>query len=65
MTKEQKAPRPAHKTSNHIVETTRSGSGTRTIYRSGTKKTVTQISVRIIKETSVKRQSAMKVLANR
>ena len=65
MTKKQKASRPANKTSNQVVETIRSGSGTRTLHRSGSARTVTPTSERIITETSVKRRSALKVLANR
>ena len=65
MTKKQKASRSANKASKQVVETTRSGSGKRTLCRSTAAKSVSQTSERIIKETSVKRRRAMTVLANR
>lgn len=54
MTKNKKTPRSMSKHSAKTVTT-----------KAGTAHTVTPTSERIIKETSVKRRKAMKVLANR
>lgn len=65
MTKKQKASRLVSKGSKQVVKTGRSASSAHTV--TGGRKTgdVTPTSERIIKATSVKRRTAMKVLANR
>ena len=65
MTKKQKASRSVSKALKQVVKTTRSGSGTYTLSGASAAKPVTPTSERIIKATSVKRRTAMKVLANR
>ena len=65
MTKKQKASRSVSKPSKQVVKTTRSATATYTRSGAGGAKSVTPTSERIIKATSVKRRTAMKVLANR
>ena len=65
MTKKQQASRSASKASKPVVKTTRSGSGTYSLSGASGAKSVTPTSERIIKATSVKRRTAMTVLANR
>ena len=65
MTKKQKASRTVSEGSKRVVKTERSGSGTRSVSANGKAGSVTPTSERIIKATSVKRRTAMKVLANR
>ena len=65
MTKKQKASRSVSKGSKQAVKTGCSASGTLTVARGSKKGNVTPTSERIIKATSVKRRTAMKVLANR
>ena len=69
MTKKQKASGSVRKGAKHVVRTGRSASETGTYSAGagagGKTGTVTPTSERIIKATSVKRRTAMKVLANR
>ena len=65
MTKKQKSSRSLSNGSKHVVKTARSGSATHALSRDSAGKSVTPTSERIIKATSVKRRTAMKVLANR
>ena len=67
MTKKQKASGSVRKGAKHVVRTGRSASetGTYSAGAGGKAETVTPTSERIIKATSVKRRTAMKVLANR
>ncbi len=60
MTKKQMASRSVRKGAKQVVKT-----GTHSASASGKAETVTPTSERIIKATSVKRRTAMKVLANR
>ena len=64
MTKKQISSRSPSEGS-YVVKTGRSGSTTQDLSRGGGVKRVTPTSARIIKATSVKRRTAMKVLANR
>ena len=65
MTNRQRAPRSVRDTSEQVGTTTRPGSGTNTLSGPSRAKPVTPISERIIKETTVKRRTAMRILANR
>ena len=65
MTKKQKASRSASKDSKQVVKPARSVSGTHSVGATGKAERVTPTSERIIKATSVKRRTAMEVLANR
>lgn len=65
MTKQVKTPRSASTQSNEIARTGRNGSRPHTVSASGAKNAVTPTSERIIRQTSVKRRKAMKVLASR
>ena len=65
MTKKQEASRSAYKGSKQAVKTGRPASGTHTVTGGSKTGNVTPTSERIIKATSVKRRTAMKVLANR
>ncbi len=65
MTKKQNASRPASEGSEQVVKTGRSVSATYSKTGRSRVATVTHTSERIIKATSVKRRTAMKVLANR
>ena len=67
MTKKQKTSGSVRKGAKHVVRTGRiaSGTGTYSAGAGGKTGTVTPTSERIIKATSVKRRTAMKVLANR
>ncbi len=65
MTKKQKASRPVSKGSKQVVKTGDSVSGTHSVGTTGRAENVTPTSERIIKATSVKRRTAMEVLANR
>ena len=65
MMEKQNAPRPASEGSKQVVKTGRTVSGTYSATGRGKEGTVTQTSERIIKATSVKRRTAMKVLADR
>ena len=65
MTKKQNASGSASKGSKQVISTGRSVSETYSKTGRGKVGTVTDTSERIIKATSVKRRTAMKVLANR
>lgn len=65
MTKKQKPSGSASKGSEQVVETGRSASTTHTETRGSKTGNVTPTSERIIKATSVKRRTAIEVLANR
>ena len=65
MTKKLKTPQSASAHSTQVVKTRRDGSRAHAVSATGIALAVSLTSERIIKETSVKRQKAMKVLANR
>ena len=67
MTKKQKTSGSVRKGAKQVVKTGRiaSGTGPYSVAAGGKTGTVTPTSERIIKATSVKRRTAMKVLANR
>ena len=67
MTKEPKRSGTVRKGAKHTVKTGRSGSetGADSLDAGGRATTVTRTSERIIKATSVKRRTAMRVLADR
>ena len=65
MTKKLKTPRFASTHSTQVVKARRDGSRTHAASATSVVHAVTPTSERIIKETSVERREAMKVLANR
>ena len=67
MTKKQKTPDSVRKDAKHAVRTgrTASATGAHSLDAGGKTATVTPTSERIIKATSVKRRTAMRVLADR
>ena len=65
MTKKLKTLRSASTHSKQVVKTRRDGSRPHTVSATSVKRAVTPTSERIIRQTSVKRRKAMKVLANR
>ena len=65
MTKKLKTPRSASTHSTQVVKAGRDGSRAPAVSATSVVNAVTPTSERIIKETSVKRRKAMKVLANR
>ena len=65
MTKKQQASRSGSKASKHVVKTTHSGSGAYSLSGASGAEVCDADLRAIIKATSVKRRTAMKVLANR
>ena len=65
MTKKLKTPRSVTTHSTQVVMAGRDGSRPHTVSATSVVQAVTPTSERIIKETSMKRRKAMKVLANR
>ena len=65
MTKKLKTLRAGSTHSSQVVKARRDGSRTPAVSATSVVHTVTPTSERIIKETSVRRRKAMKVLANR
>ena len=65
MTKKLKTLRAGSTHSTQVVKARREGSRAHAVSATSVVHTVTPTSERIIKETSVKRRKAMKVLANR
>lgn len=63
MTKKQNPSHTLNRAS--VVKTGRSGSTTQELSRGDVAQSITPTSARIIKATSIKRRTAMKVLANR
>ena len=65
MTRELKTPQSASTHSTQVMKARRDDSRERVVSATSVVHAVTPTSERIIKETSVKRRKAMKVLANR